>query len=371
MTCHPWRKTKLTAQPAVANESNDKKLEIWPQLNYKAVPDLVGTEATLFKQYHKWKDARTKLSNSRGFPWHHVRTIVELRSDTVDKSERQTATYTGDIHHSRADLAGAYGLYASLKDYSIHWSDCTGAYKSPRFQWSNLDPLIQYVKSLYEPPDGHRDAHDQTVELDLPPAGEDPPRVFIPDDPHWRFTTLPHCSFRVTFVGPVHSRGTRVFEQQRYPEEQKAPLIVKEVYVPEPGRRYDEAGMLKELHKKGPLQGCLRGIRLEPGPTARTPIWPTKGGAEAKQKQRLLCFDTGKILDKAPSVLGFLEATFDSLEREQFLAGCIHTQAVLTESLKSTARHTSVEYYIAMSALAMSISTRSMCTSMDVWTSKR
>ena len=114
MTCHPWRKTKLTAQPAAANESNDKKLEIRPQLNYKAVPDLVGTEATLFEQYHKWKDARTKLSNSRGFPWHHVRTIVELKSGTVDKSERQTATYTGDVHHSRADLAGAYGLYASL-----------------------------------------------------------------------------------------------------------------------------------------------------------------------------------------------------------------------------------------------------------------
>ena len=91
---------------------------------------------------------------------------------------------------------------------------------------------------------------------------------------------------------------------------------------------------------------------------------------EVRQKQRLLCFDTGKIIVQSSSVLQFLEATFDSLEREQFLAGCVHTWAVLTESLKSTALHSIARYSIAMSVLAMSISTHSMWTLIDAWTSK-
>jgi hypothetical protein len=207
LTCHPRRKTKPIVQPAAANETDDEKLpEVPSLLDYGAKPYIVGTEATVFEEYCKW-NARTNLQNHQSFPWHHVRTIVEIKSDTVDESERKTAMYVGDVHQSRPDLAGAYGLYASSKDYSIHWSDCTGAYKSPHFQWSNLDPLIQFVESLYRPPHGHRDAHDQTIELDLSHAEEG---VFVPDDPHWHFSMLPACSFRVIFVAPAHSRGTRI-----------------------------------------------------------------------------------------------------------------------------------------------------------------
>jgi hypothetical protein len=185
---------------------------------------------------------------------------------------------------------GAYGLYVSSKDYSIHWSDCTGAYKSPRFPWSDLDPLIQFVESLYRPPHGHR-AHDETIKLDLSHAEAG---AFVPDDPHWRFSILPTCSFRMIFVAPAHSRGTRIFQQWEYPDEQKAPLIVKEVYVPKSGHRYDEVEMVRCLHEKNrPLQGCLRAIEPKPCPIVCTPQWPER---EARYKQRVLCFDTGKII---------------------------------------------------------------------------
>jgi len=320
LTCHPWRKTKLKAQSAAANETYDKKLpEVPSLLDYEAKPDIVGTEATVFAEYFKWSGARTNRQNHRNFPWHHVRTIVEIKPNTVDESERQMAMCLGDLHQSRPDVAGAYGLYAGLKDYSIHWGDCMGAYKSPHFQWSNLDPLIQFVESLYRPPHGHRDAHDQTIELDLSHAEGG---VFVPDDPRWRFSLLPGCSFRVILVDPERSRGTRIFQQQNYPDEQKAPLIVKDVYVPESGRRYGEAAMLQRLHfgRKGPLEGCLRATELKFDREVSTPLWPK---LEVRQKQRLLCFDTGKIIVQSSSVLQFLEATFDSLERERFLAGYV------------------------------------------------
>lgn len=327
LTCHPWRKTKLIARSATANEIDDKKpREVPSTLDYEAKPDIVGTEVTVFEEYCKWDGALTGCNNYRNFPWHHVRTIVEIKSDTVDESERQTATYVGDLHQSRPDMAGAYGLYASSKDYSIHWGDCTGAYKSLHFPWSNLDPLIQFVESLYRPPQGHRDAHDQTVQLDLSHAEGG---VFVPDDPRWRFPLLPGCSFCVIFVAPELSRGTRIFQQQNYPDEQKAPLIIKDVYVPKSGRRYREVEMLQRLHsgQKGPLEGCLRAMELKFDREVHTPLWPN---LEARRKEWLLCFDTGKIIVQSPSILQFLEATFDSLEHEQFLAGCIHT-AVLTE----------------------------------------
>jgi hypothetical protein len=97
LTCHPWAKKKLAA----ASETDDKKLpEVPSNLDYLAKPDLVGTEATVFKVYCLGNDARTNLQNNQHFPWHHVRTIVEIKSDTVDGSERQMATYVGDVHQS-------------------------------------------------------------------------------------------------------------------------------------------------------------------------------------------------------------------------------------------------------------------------------
>ena len=283
-------------------------------------------------------------------------------SSTIDESGRLTAMCVGDVHQSRPELAGAYGLYASSKDYSIHWSDCTGAYKSPNFQWSHLDPLAQFVESLYRPPHGHCDAHDQTIKLDLSHAEEG---VFVPGDPCWRFSILPACSFRVIFVAAVHSRGTRIFQQQNYQDRQRAPLIIKEAYVRVSG--HGEAEMLQRLHSTGTLQGCLRAIELEPGLSARTPHWPEQ---EARQKQQLLCFDTGETVVQSRSVLQFLEAIFDSLEREQFFAGCVHTWAMLIESLKVHRAALNRGYSIAMSVLAMSISTHSMCPLMDARTSK-
>ena len=183
----------------------------------------------------------------------------------MDDSECQTATHVGDVHQARPDVAGAYGLYASSQDYSIHWSDCMGAYASPHFQWSNLDPLIQFVESLYRPPEGHLYAHDQTVNLDTKP------NTFVPDGPHWYFPMLPNCSFCMIFVSPTHSRGTRIFQQHNYRDQQKAPLIVKEVYLPESGCRYEEAEMLECIHSSGILHGCLRAIEPKSGPTVCMP----------------------------------------------------------------------------------------------------
>jgi hypothetical protein len=86
LTCYPWRKTKLIVQPAAANETDDKKLpEVPSLLDYEAKPDIVGTEAT---EYCKGNGARMNLQNHRSLPWHHVRTIVKIRSNTVDESER-------------------------------------------------------------------------------------------------------------------------------------------------------------------------------------------------------------------------------------------------------------------------------------------
>jgi hypothetical protein len=337
LTCHPWAKTKLKVLPAAANETDKKLSEAASLLDYEAKPDLVATEAPVFEDYRKWdgsRSSRTGVGNYRGFPWHHVRTVVELQSGGVDESERQTATYVGDVHQSRPDLAGAYGLCVSSGNYSIHWSDCTGAYMSPRFQWSNLDPLVQFVVSLYRPPHGHRDAYDETVKL----VKREEKESFVRDDPHWRFDILPDSSFNVIFVAPAHSRGTRIFQQQNSRDTQKVPLIIKEVYVPKSGRRYDEAEMLKYLHsthregQDGTLWGCLRAIEPE-GPLAvRTPGWADE---EARVKRRLLCFDTGKIIARSSSVLQFLEATFDSLERERFLAGYVTYLAVLTKNSSS------------------------------------
>jgi hypothetical protein len=82
--------------------------------------------------------------------------------------------------------------------------------------------------------------------------------------------------FRVTFVAPAHSRDTRIFQQQDCQDEQKVPLIVKEVCVPKSGRRHEEAEMLERLHssgQNGPLRGCLRAVESGPCPTARTSQW--------------------------------------------------------------------------------------------------
>ena len=151
----------------------------------------------------------------------------------------------------------------------------------------------------------------------------------MPGDPRWRFSILPACSFHVIFVAAVHSRGTRIFQQQNYQDRQRAPLVIKGACVRKSG--HNEAEMLQRLHSTGTLQGCLRAIELEPGPSAHTPHWPEQ---EARQKQRLLCFDTGETVVQSRSVFQFLEAIPDSLEREQFFARCVHTWAVLIESLK-------------------------------------
>ena len=187
------------------------------------------------------------------------------RKRSMIRSAKRLRMWWTDVHQARPDVAGAYGLYASSQDYSIHWSDCTGAYASPHFQWSNLDPLIQFVESLYRPPEGHRYAHDQTVSLDTKP------NTFVPDEPHWYFPMLPNCSFCMIFVSPAHSRGTRIFQQHNYRDQQKAPLIVKEVYLPESGCRYEEAEMLECIHSNGVLHGHLRTIEPKSGPTVCTP----------------------------------------------------------------------------------------------------
>lgn len=320
LSCHPWGKTNLMNPRAISAETDDNQHpEISSLLSYQAKPDIVATEYPVFQEYAEWKGCQTPAGNYRNFPWHHTRTIVEIRSSSVEDSECQTGTYAGDVHQSRPDLAGAYALYASKEAYSIHWSDCTGAYKSPRVPWTNLDPLLQFVQSLYRPPPAH-DAHDDTIELDLTQNGNQ--CAFVPSDPHWRFPRmLCDFTFRVIFVGPMHSRGTRIFEQQDPPPKQNGPFIVKEVYVPISGRRYDEATLLKDLHSQGGyLPGCLRGIDAEPAPTVRTPEWPTQ---EARQKHRLLCFDTGLTISHSESVLEFLKAIFDNMESELFLVGYI------------------------------------------------
>jgi hypothetical protein len=75
--------------------------------------------------------------------------------------------------------------------------------------------------------------------------------------------------------------GHQIFQQQDYPDEQKATLIVKDVYAPESGRRYGEVEMLQGLHsgQKGPLEGCLRAMELKFDREVRTPL-------EVRQKQQ-------------------------------------------------------------------------------------
>ena len=228
---------KLTSHPLSTGAGkivffHHHRMEVPSLLDYGAKPDIVGTEATVFGEYHKGHGARTNLQIHRGF--------LGIMSEQSSRLSRTRSM--------------------SMWEASI---------------------LNQFVESLYRGLRGHRDAHDQTIGLDLSHAEG---RVFVPDNPHWRFSMLPACSFRVIFVAPAHSRGTRIFNS-RIIEMSRRPLIIKEVYVPDSGRWY-EAEMLKRLHstgQNGPLQVCLRAMEPEPRPTVRTLQWPDQ---EARQPDK-------------------------------------------------------------------------------------
>ena len=303
-------------------------------LDYEAKPDIVATEATVFEEYREWNSSRTGAQNYQGFPsTMSVQSLSFSRTRSMSRSAKRLRMWGTCTSHDQTWRV----LTACMRVQRI--TPSTGVIARVHTCILGSSGLALILSSnLLHPYTDH--PMDIMMRMTRPSSSSSESKNSLCETIH---TDVFAC-FQIRFSFPHDIccssafKGTRIFQQHNFRDTQKVPLIIKEVYVPESGRPHGEAEMLKYLHsndrkdQEGPLWGCLRAIEPEGRLIVRTPEWADE---EARVKRRLLCSDTGKIISRSNSVLQFLEATFDSLERERFLAGYVTYLAVLTKNSSS------------------------------------
>ncbi|KAI1786564.1 hypothetical protein LXA43DRAFT_1064488 [Ganoderma leucocontextum] len=261
--------------------------------NTKDAPDLLGVyDVDVFK------DGKDAQGVYKGVPHHRVEAIVEAKSETNGGGRRQAATYAYRHHQARPDRPGFYLLVIKPQWYQVLYSDPTGLFASPQTPWANMDLLVAYVYSHYEPPDAHF-LWDETIRW----SESNGPCTF----PSWKIQVKGewYTDGQFIFVGEPWSRLTTTFDTVDANGEH---VIIKDGYRHD-GRRFKEEEILDHLHAEGDLLGV---VRLKVHETLGR--FSLKGPAAERSRVRFVLLDTGSEFLKAKTLNDLLKATYDALE---------------------------------------------------------
>jgi hypothetical protein len=246
------------------------------------------------------KSEKTRHKRYSRLPWHLADSAGEVKPRRDPDCPSQVAAYAGFLNQARPDKPGVYAISLSPQRYRLLWSDPSGLYSSGDIQWDNLEPLISYVFSLYDPPPGHL-KHDPTVVLDRNRNSMLSPRWTV----NFQGMVYPLC--RVIFVGSPWTRQSWIAVS----DTNNGQRIIKDQYQTE-GRRYDEGELFDTLQQDMPdtrAPGCVHvefhGFVGE----VQTPIAETR-----RRKKRIVMTTVGESLYNCGSVFEFLKVMYDILE---------------------------------------------------------
>jgi hypothetical protein len=235
-------------------------------------------------------------------PWHRSHSPVEWKSLSDRSGLPQVLAYATAHTRARPDNPGVYALSASPSGYNLVWSDPAG-HASGMFHWSNIQPLIGYVYSLYSPPDDHN-LHDPSITLK--------PSDFY-DPPKWRiqFNDVTYSDCEAIWVGPAGSRMTWVARSTSDPGK-----VIKDSYR-SVRRTYQESELIDQIHESGRVGGWVVSIDSSQverqGNPIQTPLEHTR-----RVKQRLVMDGSGETLYQCRSIFHFLKVMYDVLEGPPF-----------------------------------------------------
>ncbi|CAL1717125.1 unnamed protein product [Somion occarium] len=280
-----------------------------PGLRIKAKPDIVG----VFGTKKSMKDFFNKKTSSyTGVPYHRIITTGECKPE-ADEGAGQAVSYTCQHARARLDMPGTYALFANVRGYRILWSDASEVVKSPFVDWTELDLLEGYIRSLYFPPKNHH-LWDPTISspVVLPDAMGEGSKA------HWTIAyngnTYSDCN---PFVLPRSwGRRTTVF---MYEGGGNDFAVIKDAYRDD-ARRFEEATLINDIHAEGIFPGMVRlldsgNVNGEDG-TAIVTALPADRDKKVVHctKKRLVMGSRGSQFHLAKTVKDVLKATYDAIE---------------------------------------------------------
>ncbi|KAI0719842.1 hypothetical protein C8T65DRAFT_802417 [Cerioporus squamosus] len=239
--------------------------------------------------------------NYKGVPHHRVVSIVEAKVDKNRGGRPQAASYAYRHQQARPDHPMLFCLTINPQWYQVILSSPNGVVASQQTSWENLDLLLAYVYSFYDPRDDHF-LDDDTVRWNAPVNDKILPFWSI------KFKNTVYRGHFV-FVGDPWGRRTTVF---RASSETDGQLIFKETYRHD-GRRFKEEEILKHIHAEGDIPGVVRLQGWEYVCTGGKPL-EIGSGNDIRRKVRLAFLDDGERLRAAKSVNDLLKACYDILE---------------------------------------------------------
>ena len=262
----------------------------------KDAPDLLA----VYKPTDFTKSAEGKY---RGVPHHRVVGIIEAKPRARGGGRAQAAAYAYRHQQARPDHPMLFCLIVKPQWYQVILSSPNGIVASRETPWDDLELLLAYVYSHYDPRDDHF-LHDDTVSWNAPnPASSRPSWSFV-------FRGQTYTGYFV-FVGDPWGRRTMVF---RVYGAQGDALILKESYRRR-NRRFKEEVVLAQIHRDGDVPGV---VRLKDWEYVHTDgqLLQIGSGDDARIKVRHTFYDYGEPLLKAKSVNDLLEVFYDALESE-------------------------------------------------------
>lgn len=280
------------------------------ELSASCAPDCVGVEGprTAF-EIGTGRDGQPVYGS---IPYHRASTLIEIKPYSRNGA-LQSISYTWYHLQARPDRPGVYCLSANPRFYQISWVDSSGPVTSPRYDWKNdsryqLDPLLDYLYSLYVSPSGHI-AKDPSITVRRVESSPD-----APWDIRGGGSLYQGC--KILSFSPPWGIATTVFEHV----EDGRTTIIKDYYR-DNQRRFQEESLLAQIHAQGVMPGVVRlvsheevmadGQMITAVRSARSAA--TKGDAYTDRwvKMRLIFSSVGKKLSGVSNLRELLMVFFD------------------------------------------------------------
>ncbi|KAI0076434.1 hypothetical protein K474DRAFT_1662954 [Panus rudis PR-1116 ss-1] len=286
--------------------------------DYKEVPDILALRKFNELAEYSFTTKKNPQLRYRHLPYHRVLSVIESKTEyTMRQGRPQAVSYMLSHMDARPDMPGLYALTVNPNFYQVLWGDASGICASPTLSWSDTDPLIAYVRSLYRPPAAHqlRDPSIHSPTLAPLSTESDQQRILWSVDHHGK--TYPRC--HVIFNGTTLGRRTAVFSS--YDESSKSTVIIKDYYK-DVKRRFDEVELINRIHEDGLVPGVVRlldtdtsecDVKLPDGTPIATPR-PASETVRHRTKKRVVMLSTGEKLYQAKSVKDLLMAIYDAVE---------------------------------------------------------
>ena len=281
------------------NHPNHPPADHFHSLLYRPdLPGLVGPESLYLENRNKASDGElVELPAYHDIPWHYCETVLEEKSSSNPAYQAATCLYY--LLQARPDKPGAYGLAVRRQSYQMVWSDASSIIGSEPFLWTNPDPLLTFMFSLYVPPEGHF-TNDPTIRLEASRG----------DKPVWNITVkdTEYCNCSLHAVASPWGRRTCVYTSLQNNQS----IVIKDIYRDDK-RRYNEATLIEAMHADGIIPSIVQVCGHETIKLSDLEIKTAPGGTP-RMKKRIIMSSTSKSLRKCKSVRDLLMAMFDTIE---------------------------------------------------------